>query len=492
MSGTFDDTNRQVIPRWIDYEMSCFLGLLRTKGKLVHPSDFPVRNPQTALDWQSTPTLITAVDLVAESLILKDFEAQQSCEAALFILDNVPESSSLIRDLADHFLNEPAPSGEVIKTNYSSDYVRSCIATLKRSVRGHPLNPIAWSDLALCYAMLGHIEKAERSMKVALALGKQNRFILRSATRCFFHAGDPKRAVDVLRLSNICNSDPWIAAAEIAISDGMNLRSTCIKAGRSLVENENISPFARSELAAALSTMEAKSGSQKKVRQLVRQALRDPSENALAQIEWLASKRYTEPPPEMKTLASYEAESRHHYREKKFDQSLIATKKWARFQIFSSQPIIQATFISSVCLNNDRQTISIVDTAAPTHRKNPFVINNLAFALARQGELKVATEELNKVDLGNLKNRERLTILATHGLICFRSGDIKNGRELYRSAILEFERFQNTRSAAIASFFWAFEEKRAHCSEASARIADAKKRVKKFEVFELENAANVL
>ncbi|MFH0961046.1 MAG: hypothetical protein V1897_20370 [Pseudomonadota bacterium] len=492
MSGTFDDTYRQVIPRWLDYEMSCYLGLLRTKGKLVYPSGFPTRYSQAALDWQSNPTIITAADLVAEKLIFKDFEAKQSRDAAIFILDNAPESARLVRDLAEHFLNEPTFSEEIIKTNYSREYARACIATLKRSVRSHPLNPVAWSDLSLCYAMLGHIEKAQRSMQVALVLGKQNRFILRSATRCFFHAGDPKRAVDYLRQSNMCNSDPWIAAAEIAISDGTQLRSTCIKAGWSLVENMNISPFAKSELAAALCTMEAKSGSQRKVKKLVKQALVDPSENALAQVEWLASQKYTKPPPETKTPASYEAESRHYYREKQFDQSLIATEQWARFQLFSSQPLIQAMFISSVCLNNDPQSISMVESASPTHRKNPLVINNLAFALARQGKIKAATEELKNVDRGNLKKREMLAILATQGLICFRSGETDKGRELYNRAVLGFDHICDNRSAAIAAFFWAFEEKRAHCREASACIANAKKRVKKFEVFEIEDAANAL
>ena len=492
MSGTFDDTNRQVIPRWLDYETSCFLGLLRTKGKPVHPSDFLVRDPQTAFDWQSTPTLLTAVDLVAESLILKDFDDQQSRIAARFILDNAPQSSSLIRDLADHFLYESAPSGEVIKTNHPQNYVRSCIAILKRSVRGHPLNPVAWSDLALCYAMLGNLKKAQRSMQVALALGKRNRFILRSATRCFFHAGDPDRAVELLQRSSLCDSDPWIAAAEIAITDGMKLRSTCINAGRKLVENENISLFSRSELAAALCTMEAKSGSQKKVKHLVRQTLRDPSENALAQIEWLATQSYIRPPPETKTPASYEAEARHHYREKQFDQSLVATEQWAQFQPFSSRPLIQATFISSVCLNNDRHTVSMVNAAAPTHRRNPLLMNNLAFALAREGELGAAAEALHRIDLSGLRRQEMLAILATQGLISFRSGEIEKGRELYDNAILEFERMQDFRAAAIAAFFYAFEEKRARCSEAPARVADAKKRVKKFDVFELEDAANAL
>ncbi len=38
-------------------------------------------------------------------------------------------------------------------------------------------------------------------MQVAITLGKQNRFLLRSAARCFLHIGEPDRAVSLLKTS---------------------------------------------------------------------------------------------------------------------------------------------------------------------------------------------------------------------------------------------------------------------------------------------------
>lgn len=492
MSGFFNEKSRQVIPRWLDYRNSCALRLLTAAKPKTPPNITFLPNPDNLKDWETAPTLITAADLVAESFILGRHDGTQPNDAARFILKHAPPESLLIRELATTFLYQDVPIVNFVENSDSDKHSQRCVAILKRSVRSTPINPIAWSDLSLLYAMLGHREKARRAMKCALSLGPENRFILRNAARCFLHLDEDDRAIHLLRSSGLCKRDPWITAAEIAVADGLERHSTCIKNARLLLDDNNNSPLAKSELAAALSTIEAKSGSRKKVNTLVRQALADPSENALAQIEWLATQRYAQEPPATPLTASFEAQARHFQRAKLFPQSLDAAEKWYAFQPFSSGPLLLSTFIASVCLNDDDRAIRIARKAAPAKRRDPLLLNNLAFAYARKDYLLEAANALRMIDMSVLEERQVLTVAATNGLVLFRSGYVQEGREMYRKAVTGFDRLAQSRSAAMAAFFWACEEKRLATPEASALVVDAKKRVKQAVVFELDDAASIL
>jgi len=492
MSGIFDDNNRQAIPRWLDYKKACALGLLAASRTNRQALVVLSRDPIKEKEWEDNPTLVTAADLISESLVLESFDDNKSKAAARYILDNALLSSTLIRELAETFLHHEAsaPSNNIIPCE--SKLRRETIAILKRTVRANPINPIAWSDLALCYAMQGLRDKSYRAMVAALSLGATNRFILRNAARCFLHFKDPDRAVHVLRRSGLCSSDPWIASAEIAISEGLKLHSHCIKHARSIVNDSNLSPFSRSEIAVTLSTIEASHGLRRKANVLIKQALQDPSENALAQVEWLATNKNTQPPPDTSIPASFEAQARHLHRNKEFSRSLEAAKKWALFQPFSSRPLVLATFLSSVCLNDDAHSIQIVNESCVKNIREPLLLNNIAFAYARLGNIVAATNALRSIQMQGLQDRDRLTIAATYGLVMFRVGNLEEGRSLYRMAMQGFDKLSEPRAAAIAAYYWACEEKRLDSSEAPAMIEKAKELITKAGVFELEDTANNL
>ena len=185
MSQILEDNNRQAMPRCLDYPTACSLGLLRILGKQEKEHNTEVLSSRTRQEWQNSPSLATAVELVAEALIVKNFDSNEAIKAAHHILREAPTSSRLIRELANHFLEQPF-SGEVeLSLLTQTNVVRERIASLKKSVRLHPVNPIAWSDLSLSYATLGQVKKSRLAMEVALSLGRSNRFILRSAACCF-------------------------------------------------------------------------------------------------------------------------------------------------------------------------------------------------------------------------------------------------------------------------------------------------------------------
>lgn len=493
MSWTFDDTNRQAFPRWIDYPVVCSLGLLRNIRGEENALEAAGHSLHAGQQWQSTPSLATAVDLLGEALILKNFKSDEAIKAAYYILNKAPTSSLLIRELASHFLEQPSLYKNASNPMTQIDFVRERIARLKKSVRAYPVNPISWSDLSLCYAILGQVKKARLAMEVALGLGRNNRFILRSAARCFAHMKEPDRAVEILRRSDLCSFDPWITSAEIAICEGMGLRSKCVAKAKRLIDDDNFTYFSRSELTVGMGTMEIRNGSTRRAKQLLRQGLRDPTENALAQAEWMATQLHIDIDQlGDKVPASYEAQARHFYRDKQFANSLTASEMWGQFHPLSAEPFMFSSFIAAVCLNDNARVVRLVENALPALRNEPMLMNNHAFALARLGKVADAKQVLRGVNPRVMSECQKFTLCATEGLISFRMDDAEQGRKLYSLAIRDFERINETRSATIAAYFWAIEEKRIRSPYAASRIKDAKGRIDRFGVFELEDLAKRL
>jgi len=498
MSVTYDDRKRQAIPRCLSYDTACLLGLLRVNRRQDQVHRNEVKDFDASRQWIETPRTSTAVDLVAEALILKDFESSEAIKAAKYILRKGSSSSSLIRQLANHFLGKPEDPLSILrepKEIPDRDSQRKEIARLKRSVRSYPVNPIAWSDLSLSYATVGQTDKAKMAMNVAMSLAKSNRFVLRSASRCFLHFEEPDRAVDILNKSGLCIIDPWIASAEIAIAESKGLKSKCISKAKDLIEDDNLTPFSRGELAASLGTMEIKSGSTRRAKKIMRKAIIDPTENALAQVEWAASIHDIDFDDMIELRrsvpASYEATAVHTYYSKEFEESLKASEKWGRFQFLSSRPIIHSTFIASSMLNDDLGAIDIFDNALPVQQNSTLAVNNYAFSLARVGRTKEATDKLDQW-IDKASGDEKLVITATMGLICFRKGDVDGGRRLYNTAINGFEISKNHRSAAIAKYYWALEEKRIKSENAESRIREAKRAIEQHHVFGFEDLAKKL
>jgi len=493
MRGIIDDSNRQAVPRCLDYSTACSLGLQRLIRKREKDYRKVGISSQSITEWKKSPDIDTAVDLLAEALIVKNFESEEAIKAAKYILSKAPASSKLIRELSNHFL-EPTSSDKIISNQITPiDVSYANVARLKKSVRMYQLNPIAWSDLSLCYATLGQDEKARLAMRVALNLGRTNRFILRSAARCYMHLKDPEKAVSILHRSGLCQFDPWIASAEIAISESSGLKSKCIGKVKHIVKDDNLTHFSRSELAAGIGTLELKGGSTKRAKIFMRQAINDPTENALAQAEWIASQIGIDIPKIIQlgdiVPASYEMQTRYQYQKKQFVESLKAAKMWGKFQQLSSRPIIVSTFLAGVCLDDDEEALSIIEQLLPAQRNHPGIINNYAFSLIRIGKVEDAVKELKKLEKYELSDRQKFVNDATKGLISFRTEKADKGRELYSKAVTGFERANDLDSAAIAAYFWALEEKRIGSQFAESRIKDAKSRINRYKVIALEELA---
>ena len=263
-----------------------------------------------------------------------------------------------------------------------------------------------------------------------------------------------------------------------------------------MIDDDNLTHFARSELTSGMATIELNTGSLKRAKKLMHQALSDPTENALAQVEWL-SNQIDEDIPAIDKLgrdvpASFEAQALYLFYNKRFKESLEASEMWSRYQYLSSRPVIHSSHIAATQQNDDTESIRILESCTPAQKDNPIVMNNYAFSLARIGKVDRAVEVLGRVNFDSLSERRKFIITATMGLIAFRSDNIEKGRSLYSKAVHGFERIDDLRAAAMATYFWAVEEKRMRTQIATSIVEEAKRRISHANVFELEDLVKKL
>lgn len=488
MSSIYDDSNRQIIPRWYRFGTACRMGDIQPQNDTQAPR---IESPKSFIEkkhaWLENQSLYLAVDLVGSALILGKFTDPDVTKAAKFIKEHSNKVSSLGVQLAILFLDD---KGDLLVNSVEREMkkleIHAEIARLKQLVREYPINPIIWSDLAYLYSLIGQKKQVEHCINVALSLAGENRFILRSASRCLLYLNEPDRALFHLRRSSLINVDPWVLSAEISISEGIGKKSRFIKAGRSLVRNLNFSPWSLNELAGTLSTLETHHGTIRKSKKLMKQALVDPNENTVAQAVWLAPSLGKElVRPKEDVIAPYEAYARLHLREQEYKQSLEASKNWYKFQPFTSRPVVFASYVASVCLQDDSEAIRIIENASLSSFESFLVKNNYAFALASQNLLDKAQKVVTGINESSLDQEDSHTLSATRGLIQFRLGHIEEGRKLYQQTISGFKRKDNFRAAAIATFFWAREESLIKSTLYETTLEDAKSMVSKHDVKEL-------
>jgi tetratricopeptide (TPR) repeat protein len=437
---------------------------------------------QTKIGWTTSHNLFNAVDLVAEAIVTKDFISEDAFNAAQFINRN-PKSSWFMTKLANHYLEGTAIDAPELKT---VETYQLKISKIRSFLDIYPGNPVAWSDLALSYATLGLRTKATKSMAIALQLGENNRFVLRSAAGCFIFNNEPDRAIHTLNKSDLGSIDPWIASAIVAIADGYNLKSRHLRTAKALSGETGLSDFSRSELNASLATMEIKSGSNKEARRLFKRSLIDPTENALAQAEYMKKAIGLDSSliddGRKKVYVPFEANTIRYYFEGKYRECLEAANSWASFDSINPDPVIISSFVASTCLEDAEGAIDIIMKATPAQKENLSVANNMIFSLIEKGELRKGVYLLNKLDISVARDDVKLMLKATRGFAAFRSNRPEYARELYRKAITGFKDLGDNRSAAIAKYFLAREEKRLASDYAEALADEVKEEVKRYEI----------
>jgi tetratricopeptide (TPR) repeat protein len=467
MAGISEDRNRQVIPRWRSFAATRELGELAPSQQSSVVRYTAETVDDLVLDWKDHPSLSVASSLVSVAFSLGLNQVAVDAARFVFSHDLAPPSAHSIAAL---YLRE---AGVSLRPSESRDYPADAdeahllcfpdfypqIHETRQQLRIFPRNPILWGNLARLYTILGLPDKAGRAMRVALSMSPGNRFILRAASRLMLHQGEKDRAHQLLVKAPSVRLDPWVLSAEIATAAVNRRTSKNLKTARRMLEAENHCPFHLSELASALGTLEAIAGNVKGSRKLILKSLSHPSENSVAQAAWLARNVGGITVAETNISLSAEAKAWVAWRAAKWDTALAETHRWQLDQPFSSRPAALGSHIAETVLEDYPQAIRFAEDGLRSNPEDLILLNNLAFALAQNGQFEKAEDVIKTIDLPNVDASNRVVLLATQGLIAFRASRPDHGRTLYAEAIHSARAFKDWRGPA-ARIHLALEELR--------------------------------
>ncbi|ARV15168.1 tetratricopeptide repeat protein [Polaribacter sp. SA4-12] len=475
MANIFEDTDRRVIPNWRSFGKSVVLGELNSfqKEKTHTIDDYSI--DEYIIDWKVNNTIIHASDLLSAAIINDKKENTEVKNAAKFILNNKNKSTFSQVSLAERILSKKSDIDlstlinqvtlDNLPTFIKINSIQLKIKETKRSLSLYPYNPILYVELSRYYSILGQEKSSINAMKIAIHLGANNRFILRSATRLFVHYNNTDNEYldyihSILKKSPLTILDPWLLSAEISIATMRSRSSRFIKKGLSLINSNNISPFNFTELASSLGTIELLNGSNKKSKILFNKALISPNDNSLAQVEWASKKdlNINIDLNKFNVQMNYEAITLDSYHNSNYDNALQNAAKWFIDMPFSIKPILFGSNLASTILKDHKKSISFLNAGLVSHPNDPQLINNLAYAFSMDNRPDEALLELNKVKNHKIGDSTKACLTATKGLAYFRSGLPEQGRRLYLDAIEQTNSSKNKNLNWIAILNYAREE----------------------------------
>lgn len=476
MANLFEHKDRRVVPNWRSFGRTTILGELNSFQKERFEQIEEPSIEGYVIDYEINKTLIHAADLLSAAIVYNKREHNVVIDAANLILKNSKNVTYSQLSLAKQILNQTPETD--ITTRFKEVGSSSLSVTLdpqpfhekiketKSILRSYPYNAIPYVELARYYSILGQERKAVQSMKLALHLAPNNRFILRSATRLFAHySTDQNDYLEyihrILRINPITSIDPWLTSAEISISTIRGRNSRLIIKGLELINSGNISPFNFTELASSIGTVEMLNGSHKKSRELFGKSLLHPNDNSLAQIEWASSKdknlQIQQSSFEIKI--NFEALSLESFHKNEFNKALENAAKWFLDQPYSKRPIMFGSHLASAIIKDQEKAISFLNAGLISHPNDPQLINNLSYALAISNRPEEALQQLDKIKhVNSIDTVTKICINATKGLIFFRSGFADQGRYLYLEAIEQTKKINNQNLHRIALLNYAREE----------------------------------
>jgi tetratricopeptide (TPR) repeat protein len=434
MTAIRPDPDRRLLPRFRASRAVVSSGDLQSfEKKLALAPVFSQHFEHLKRQWTEAATWELAGELVSSGVVLgRNAEVRGAAE---FIRNHLDVFAPDLVGLASAVLESPAPSNwtpEVLATTAATHHE---LSKLKRRLLEDPQNPIVWMDRAQLHTTLGQLEAAKHAVKVAVALSPNNRFVLRGASRFYVRAKDQAQGLHILRSTPALATDPWLMAAEIALSTVTSQPPFSFKRARALLHADALDPWHTAELNGAFGTLAVSDRGVGKARQFFRQSLRNPTENAIAQAQWFSNghKAFEVPPQLLAQRMSFEAQALKAHAEKRWTDVVTACRGWSIMDPTSTRPLALGSYIAESALNNGKIALEFTRRWILTEPTNSMAWNNHAVALAYVGEVEQATAALSKVTRSDGANLEAV-YLATQGLIEYRSGRPEAGRRLYLEA----------------------------------------------------------
>jgi Tfp pilus assembly protein PilF len=487
VSAGVEEKDRHIFPRWRSFRATLQLGELSTSATSDSRdnSGLDIALAAGIASWQRNPTLWRGLDLLGTATVAG--KLHEFGDLVTQISRN-PLAPSFIRNLFDAKSRPTEIDLDIPRTeDFSSNDSRSKIGFHRSNLKTSPADPIEWVELARHYTIVGANEKARRAILAALQLAPTNRFVLRSAARFFIHDGEPDRAHNLLTRQAITREDPWLLASEIAIAESIGKTSKLFRIAKSTIEMD-IAPSQLTELASALGSIEAERGNHRLARKLLKQALVEANENAVAQIGWLNRSHLGESvdasnvnPPLL-----HEAHAWENFYKGEFSIAREEALRWLDDQPFASAPASLSSYILADLFGDFEASRKIVSAALKSNPDDLTLLNNYAVALMELGELSEAEVVLSRLNAARADKKNNAIYNATFGMLAFRKGKIEEGRQFYYEAIEAARNNSDKRTAARASIHLALEEFIAR----TTHIEESMKKIK--EHITLDNSSEIL
>ena len=424
--------DRKVIPRWRPFHTTVNLGEMdsvRSPTKRAPGEDFLYSKLQ---DWRAQRTAIHASDLVGSAIILGRVNEVE--DAAEYLAQEESGSSRWAKELASIALSSGQQDDVklTIPPRIRASDLWAQVGKLRSLLRSEPRDAVLWVDMARAYSALGMSSKAEKCMAVGVGLAPDNRFVLRSASRFWIHLGKLDKAHDIIVRSERTKSDPWLLSAEIATGGAAGRSSRFLRSARRILVAREVAPAHLSELASAVATVELGTGMSKRVRRLFDLSLEEPTENSIAQAEWVSRKEsgLAFDTKLVQRPDVYEAAAWTSFKEGKWKDAADKCRLWHFDQPFSSRPGIFGSYISATALEDYGLSKDFAEAGLLGNPGDLTLRNNLAFALINLGCTDEAERELERIHEGAGATEDRIVVKATRGLLEFRTGQLELGRKI--------------------------------------------------------------
>jgi len=446
MAVIIEKKDRRLIPNWRSFSTTIAL------GELDSSSVIPIVKPNLSIDeyiedFQANETIPFAADLISASIVNGFTNNEEVRKAAQFIVNRQNEITKSQYDISQNILSTTENPVECPIENITIKDIENClpksqyylqIQKLKKYVIDFPYNSIAWVELSRCYSVLGQEKQALKTMKIAVQLAPENRFVLRCAARLFSHYDELEIAHDILRKTRFTNFDPWLTSAEISIAMLQGKNSRFLKRGIELVDSKNLSPFSITELASSIATVELFAGDRKKSKKMFGKSLISPNDNSLAQIEWILNNKdkslIDREQINFQVKHNFEAQAIANYYDKNLIEALNNTCQWFYDMPFAKRPVIHGSNIAAL-LDNRILSIEFLKSGLIAHSNDDLMLNNIAYYLALENRTEEANQYLDRIKFKGISKSIETCSIATHGLICFREKKYEEGRKAYLIAI---------------------------------------------------------
>jgi tetratricopeptide (TPR) repeat protein len=180
----------------------------------------------------------------------------------------------------------------------------------------------------------------------------------------------------------------------------------------------------------------------------------------VAQVSWAAD-QFTDFVIDQSVLStplSFEARAWTCYHSAQWQKSLAETWYWLSDQPFSARPAVHGSFLASALLEDYAQAIKIGEAGLIANPRDFSLLNNIAVALAKSGEVEKASGVFSRINTSSLSQLNQVVWKATAGLLRFRSNQPDDGRRLYLEAMDKGSENGLNTMTARASVYLANEE----------------------------------